>query len=123
MLCVAASGTILALVASSFSLSWTHSVERTLWQEHWTIEDKRLVLVEAIVEGSGAGIDLPADSVRTSEGWRYRPAIEPIERLSLAASGMTPSAWRLCTETACHDLGAEPADAITLWAADRCTAD
>ena len=54
-LCIATGGQILALVASSFTLSWTHSVEKTEWIEHWQVEDSRLNLVSASVQGSGAG--------------------------------------------------------------------
>ena len=31
MLCIAAAGIITALATPSFTLSWTHSVERTQW--------------------------------------------------------------------------------------------
>lgn len=121
-LCIAASGTLLALAASSFSLSWTHSVEKTLWQEEWSIVDNRLVLTEAIVQGSGAGIALPPDALLTEKGWTYTPTLAPLERLTLAASGMPPSAWQLCTGAQCLELGAEAGTPITLWAADRCLA-
>lgn len=119
-LCISASGTLLALAASSFSLSWTHSVEKTLWQEQWSIKDNRLVLTEAIVQGSGAGITLPPDAILTDEGWTYTPTLAPLDRLTLAASGVTPSPWQLCTDTQCHDLGAEAGTPITLWSADQC---
>ena len=34
--------------------------------------------------------------------------------LVLAASGATPSAWRLCDGDDCRDIGADPGAAITL---------
>lgn len=113
---------MLALATSLFSLSWTHSVEKIVWEEHWAIEDNRLVLVEARVAGSGAGILPPPDAVRTEDGWSWRPSIAPLEHLSLAASGAAPSAWRLCSEQACRDLGAEEGETISLWAAEICSA-
>lgn len=119
-LCIAASGTILTLAASAFSLSWTHSVEKTNWAEEWIVQSHRLVLVQASVEGSGAGISLPDDAVRTGEGWTYKPGLPPLERLTLASSGATASAWTLCTATHCIELGGSQGDPITIWSAVNC---
>ena len=63
MLCLATAGAVTALTASSFTLSWTHSVEKTQWREAWQALDMALQPVKASVEGAGAGIDLPADAV------------------------------------------------------------
>ena len=119
-LCIAAGGKIIALAATSFSLSWTHSVEQTLWEEQWAIVDGRLAVIEATVQGSGAGIALPDNAIRTEDGWTYRPSLPPLERLSLAASGATPSAWTLCAGAQCMELGAQAGEAIVLWADDQC---
>ena len=121
MLCIAAAGAITALAASSFSLSWTHSVERTVWQEHWTVAGDRLVIVEASVEGSGAGIAPPPDAVLREGRWHYRPSLAPLRVLRLAASGATPSPWTLCLEGGpCLQLGRIPDDTIAIWPASRC---
>ena len=120
MLCIATAGNLLALAATTFTLSWTHSVERTEWRESWQIAGDRLQLVEASVEGPGAGIDVPEGARMTPAGWIYRPTLPPQPRLLLAASGMTPSAWTLCTPDQCHDLGATASAPITLWAAPDC---
>ncbi len=120
MLCIAAGGNLLSLAATAFTLSWTHSVERTTWWESWRVVDARLQVVEAHVEGPGAGIGLPPDAERTPSGWRYRPDLPPLPRLVLAASGMTPSPWILCTAAGCHDLGATAGQPIEIWAAPAC---
>lgn len=122
MLCVAASGFVTALAVSAFSLSWTHSVEHTLWRESWIVTaDDRLQVVEAGVEGSGAGIAVPPDALWADGRWTYRPALAPISELSLAASGATVSPWTLCTAgDDCLTLGAEAGDPIRIWAARRC---
>lgn len=121
-LCIATGGTVIALAASSFTLSWIHSVERTRWDESWRVEAGRLAVVEARVRGAGAGIDLPDDAERTADGWRYRPRLAPIPRLLLAASGATPSGWTLCAAGECLELAAEPGDPVAIWAAppDAC---
>ncbi|WP_332716543.1 DUF1850 domain-containing protein [Pelagibacterium mangrovi] len=121
MLCIAASGKIIALAATAFSLSWTHSVERTLWQEQWVVTDGRLQVVEGTVQGSGAGIYLPENAKRTEQGWAYTPALAPLASLSLAASGTTPSNWTLCTGSQCLELGPDAEGSITLWAGTQCS--
>lgn len=119
-LCIAASGAIIALAANAFTLSWTHSVEKTEWVEHWVVENDRLKVVEATVQGSGAGIDLPDNAIRTQTGWTYQPNLPPIERLSLASSGATVSAWKLCADGRCIDLGGDEGNLVNIWAGDVC---
>lgn len=121
-LCIAASGNLIALAASAFSLTWTHSVEKTVWAEHWTVVENRLVLDRASVEGSGAGIGLPDNAVFRDGAWHYRPGLPPLKELNLAASGATASPWTLCTTETCLQLGAEPDEPIRIWPADSCAA-
>lgn len=115
-LCVASAGAVMTLWASVFTLSWTHSVEKTLWIEHWQVQDDRLELVSASVEGSGAGIDLPPDAVWEGRRWTYKPSLPPLSQLNLAASGATPGGWRLCAEGQCRELGAKAGETVSIWA-------
>lgn len=117
-LCVASAGTVLTLLAGSFSLSWTHSVEKTTWIEHWQVENGQLVLTAASVEGSGAGIDLPPDAVWAGGRWTYTPDLAPLSSLNLAASGTTVGGWQLCAKSACHMLGAAAGEDVTIWTTD-----
>lgn len=119
-LCIAASGTVIALAANAFSLSWTHSVEKTIWVEEWRVESNRLVAVEAIVQGSGAGIAQPDDAVRTERGWTYTPTLPPLEKLTLASSGATVSAWTLCANGECIELGEAEGDPVSIWPGPGC---
>ncbi len=122
MLCLATAGMVSALAASSFTLIWTHSVEKTRWQETWQVLDTALQPVEASVEGAGAGIDLPPDAVWAAGRWTYVPRLPPVPELVLAASGMTPSPWRLCLPGGnCRDLGAVAGEVIRIWAAETCS--
>lgn len=97
-LCVFIAGKSAACLAGLlFSLSWTHSIEKTQWVEHWHIQNERLVLQETFVKGSGAGID-PAPNAVLDHGWyRWKPlqAVE-LSSLSLANSELTPDNWMLC---------------------------
>ena len=97
-LCVLIAGKSAACIAGLlFSLSWTHSIEKTQWIEHWQVDGGQLVLRETFVKGSGAGID-PAPNAVLEKGWyRWKP-LQPValESLSLANSELTPDNWMLC---------------------------
>jgi hypothetical protein len=119
-ICIASAGSVLTLLAGSFSLAWIHSVEKTEWIEHWQVEGDRLALKSAHVKGAGAGIDLPPDAVWEEGGWTYRPTLPPLPQIILAASGATAGGWQLCTDQKCIELGATAGDAISLSVADAC---
>lgn len=112
--CLMAGALMLALPASSFTLEWTHSVEKTAWREEWHVEGGALHLDRAMVKGSGAGMDPGEGAVLEDGWWVWRPDLPPQAELLLAASGATVSAWRLCSTGACHELGAEPGAALHL---------
>jgi hypothetical protein len=107
-LCVIVGEVVTRLAIATFTLAWTHSVERTAWQEEWRVERDRLVLTVARVEGSGAGMEPGADAVAEDGWWRWRPD-RALPSLLLARSAAV-SDWSLCIEGACLAL-AGPADA------------
>jgi hypothetical protein len=87
-------GTAFALAQATlptrdFTLAWTHSVEKTRWEEHYRVEGGRLRVVGARIEGSGAGMEPPADAVYRNGGWDYRPHVAPLAKLTLANSDYT----------------------------------
>jgi hypothetical protein len=94
----------LALPDARFTLRWTHSVERTEWVERWRVDGQTLVLDEASVRGSGAGMEPPDGSV-LRDGWWVYQADRRLPALRLAASGATGRGWQLCTTAGgCQDL-------------------
>jgi hypothetical protein len=109
-LCLATASVAVPLALQAFTLTWTHSVERTEWRERWGVRGAELVFEEGRVRGSGAGMDPPEGSVLQDGWWIYRhtgagPLRVPV--LRLAVSGATGSGWRLCSEDgACRDLEA-----------------
>lgn len=104
-LCVAIGGKVVTLAATAFTIAWTHSVERTEWQEDWMLTRDGLVITEARVKGSGAGMD-PGHGARLEDGWwAWKPDLPTIPKLTLAASGRTTSGWRLCYTGGCMALG------------------
>lgn len=94
------------IMAAAFSLSWTHSVERTRWEESWHVKSDGMQIFEARVKGSGAGIDPPDGSVLKNDWWTFHPKLPSQKRLVLASSGATGGGWKFCTESGCKFLGA-----------------
>jgi hypothetical protein len=102
--CLLVAATVVAeLPASEFTLAWRHSVEKTRWEEHYRIEDRRLTHVAASVEGHGAGMEPGADA-RFAEGrWTWRPALAPLSELRLALSDAAGD-YELCWDRQCKPL-------------------
>ena len=111
--CLLIAGQPLALATAVFTLGWTHSVEKTGWQERWRIEGATLVLVEARVRGSGAGMD-PGEGAWLQDGWWVWTSDLKVPNLTLAASGATGAGWQLCADGECRELGAMPGAALTV---------
>lgn len=107
-------GKAIALAAGLFTLSWTHSVEKVAWQERWEVTADGLMLREARVKGSGAGME-PADGARREAGWWiWEPQGKPLAELVLAASGDTGAGWTLCHAKGCEELGRREGEPIAL---------
>lgn len=113
-LCILAGGKVTALAVSLFTMSWTHSVQKTEWRETWAVTPAGLELREAAVKGSGAGMEPGPDAVLLDGWWVWRPALPVQQRISLAASGATPGGWRLCHDGGCVELGAKADDGVVL---------
>lgn len=93
-----------AVPARSFTLAWTHSVEKTAWEEDWRIlADGRLAIAAARIRGSGAGMEPPADAVLADGAWHYRPHVGPQAVLRLTRSHFTDD-YRLCWQGQCVAL-------------------
>lgn len=115
-LCILAAGKTTVFAATVFTLSWTHSVEKTRWEEDWRVTPAGLEIIEARVKGSGAGME-PTENARLKNGWWvYEPKLGPRSVVSLAASGATGSGWTLCAKKTCLELGVEPGEVIRLSA-------
>jgi hypothetical protein len=102
-LCLASAGFVKALSIATFTLVWTHSIEKTDWQEDWRVTPEGLVLTHARVKGSGAGME-PPPGARLVNGWfQWRPEGGPKPQLVLANSGAAGE-WRLCANGGCRTL-------------------
>jgi len=103
-LCLAAGALGVALGWSQFTLAWTHSVQKTDWEEDYRVEGASLVNVESRVKGSGAGMEPGPDAVLRGGWWVSRPH-RALPALRLARGKAVPD-WRLCHAGSCAPLGA-----------------
>lgn len=115
-LCLAAGALLVALGGDEITLSWRHSVQKTLWEEVWRDMPEGLRLREARVQGSGAGMD-PPESARLVDGfWRWVPALPALPEVVMRRSGATAD-WRVCIGGQCRPMGdylPAEADPVTL---------
>jgi len=121
-LCLASAGVVKTLALAAFTLAWTHSVEKSAWQEDWRISPGGLELVQARVKSSGAGMEPPPEA-RLVDGWfQWSPQRPPLPQVLLGNSGAAGE-WRICSGGQCrtlseifgHPIGA---DIITMSACD-----
>ena len=85
-LCIAAAGKSLTIATAAFTLSWTHSVQKIRWEEDWTVSSAGLQVVEARVQGSGAGLDPPPDATFRDQALAsdWRDELETMRRRMVA---------------------------------------
>jgi hypothetical protein len=109
--------TVCLLAGVLYTLAWTHSVEKIEWQEDWRAEGGKLILVEARVQGSGAGMEPGEGAVLKDGVWRWQPRQVLLERVVLTQSPYV-AGYLLCSQGTCRPLGqlAPEADKITLTA-------
>jgi hypothetical protein len=102
-LCLAAGAAGAVLAVNGFTLAWMHSIEKIRWEEDWRIVGHELVIDEARIRGTGAGME-PPTSARLSNGvWHYRPATAPHAVLRLTHSPHT-AGYELCVDGRCRPL-------------------
>jgi hypothetical protein len=100
--CLAAAGVIKTLQVAAFTIAWTHSVEKMAWSEDFIITDHGLHVVQARVQGSGAGIDPPPGARLVDGAYQWKPDRPPLPEIMLANSGAAGE-WRICTDS-CRTL-------------------
>ena len=102
-ICIAAGGLVTALAVQGFTLAWTHSIEKIRWEEDYRVAGDALVLVEARIRGSGAGMEPPEGSTFSNGVWHYDPHLPPLPALHLTHSAYT-AGYELCHDNRCSPL-------------------
>ena len=103
-LCLAAGALIVALGSGEITLAWRHSVQKTLWQEVWRDTPAGLVMTEARIQGSGAGMEAPPEARLVDGFWRWRPTLPPQSEIVMRRSGATAD-WQVCVAGTCRAMG------------------
>ena len=86
-ICLVVAGVLRAtLPTNEVTIAWLHSVEKIRWVERYRVERDALRLVEAHIEGSGAGMDPPPDATFAGGGWTWHPAAGPLPQVRLTVS-------------------------------------
>ncbi len=117
--CLMAGAMVIALgPGGSFSLEWTHSVEKMTWHEDWRVTDQGMTPVRAAIKGYGAGME-PGPDARLQDGWLvWHPKAPPVRELALAASGATGAGWLICGAE-CKELGTSAGEPVILRPCDK----
>jgi len=91
--------------ADHFTLVWRHSIEKMDWSEDYVVKGDTLLLKAAHVQGDGAGMEPPPDSVfdPAHAYWTYHPKVPPLPSLNLARSHFTQD-YRFCVDGTCRPM-------------------
>ncbi|WMC11305.1 DUF1850 domain-containing protein [Oceanimonas pelagia] len=119
MICLLSASTTVMLLTGSITLSWQHSVEKTRWEETYRAEGRQLRLIEASVQGSGAGMEPPPEARLEQGVWRWQPNLL-LDQVTLAGSAFTGE-YTLCDAyERCHPLShwLPPGQTVTLAICD-----
>ena len=102
--CLFIAGALRAVIpAHDFTVAWVHSVARTQWEERYRVDGNVLHMVEARIQGSGAGMDPPPDAQFRNGWWTWRPSVGPLPALRLTLSSFTRD-YDLCWSGRCQTL-------------------
>jgi hypothetical protein len=117
-LCLLAAGTLVRLGTVALTLAWTHSIEKTRWEEDYRATPAGIVVTQDRIQATGAGMEPPPDATFDGKWWRYKPALPPQRQVVLRRSGATAD-WQVCIRGACKPMGdylPKDADPVTLAA-------
>lgn len=120
-LCLASGGVVKALSVAAFTLAWTHSIEKTAWQEDWQVTPAGLTLLQARIKGTGAGMEPPPEA-RLVDGWYVWHPADPQRREIVLRREPVAGDWTFCApDVPCAPLGKllpQDADPVTIKPCD-----
>jgi len=103
-LCLGLAGVVWAeLPVPAFTLAWTHTIEKIRWEEDYRVSAEGLLLGEARIKGSGAGMEVPDGAELRNGSWHYQSQLPPLQPLRV---GRTPEAgdYQLCIDQRCRPM-------------------
>jgi hypothetical protein len=102
-ICLFVAGTLRAtLPGPELTVSWVHSVQKSGWEERYGVEGDHLVLREARVQGSGAGMEPGSDAVLRDGWWTWAPQ-RRLPAITLTTSTFTDD-YTICAGDRCAPL-------------------
>jgi len=102
-ICLLVAGVVRATIPSAeFTLSWEHSVQKSRWEERYLARASGLVLVEARVQGFGAGMEPPPTATLREGWWTWQPQTS-VPELRLTRSNYARD-YVLCWRERCSEL-------------------
>lgn len=112
--CLIEGAKLTVIATQAFTLAWTHTVEKTGWEEDWRLDTtvNALVVETARIKGSGAGMEPPDDARLIDGWWQYHPKNRRLHELRLANHGGVAGAWHICADGTCRDLPGGPGSAF-----------
>lgn len=102
-LCLAAGASVVVLHVTTFTLAWTHSIEKVRWEEDYRVEGVKLIATAARVHGSAAGMEPPQGAVLKDGRWHYQPALRVHDDLRLTRSPHAAD-YEFCDNGKCRSL-------------------
>ena len=99
------SGALLVALPDRITLAWDHTVEKIRWEEDYVATRDGLVLTEARIKGTGAGMEMPPDATLANGMWHYRPDLGPLATIYLRNSEL-PRGYDVCADGRCSQLRA-----------------
>lgn len=100
---LAAGASLVVLPSQTMTLAWTHTVEKTSWEEDYAATADGVAIVEARIEAVGAGMEPPASAVRKGRWWHYQPALPSLPSVDLANSSFA-GGYTVCWDAQCRPL-------------------
>ncbi len=96
-------------VTDALLVSWQHSVEKTQWQELYSIQTAGLYLQKVSIQGSGAGMEIPSEAILKEGHYVYHPQ-QFFKQITLTYSPFTTD-YRICMD----NKGVESCQSLWAW--------
>jgi hypothetical protein len=97
--------------ATTFTLAWTHSIEKIRWEEDYAVvpdadhpNQARLIALKARIKGSGAGMEPPEDAKLVAGWYEFVPQELSAQKLFLTRSEFTCD-YDWCVHGQCQGMG------------------
>ena len=102
-LCLTAGALAARVPASHVTLRWYHSIEKTEWDEDYTVAGSWLALTGARIRGSGAGMEPPPKAQLVKGVWHYE-LDDPWRKTVVLARSHYVRDYDLCIDGHCRPL-------------------